>query len=417
MGPITLFDKSFLQSLSVDESVWFDHFFLANICPLFYVETLADLEKSNIKGRTPEDEVAIIADKFPEMHGTPNAYHVDLCVGNLMGHTVPMTGQIPLSGGRIVKTNGKTGAIYDSSPVTEAFKRWLKHDFLEVERRYAKVWRETLSYVYLDEFARRFQTLNFTCKSIEDAKTAAKKLINESYIPVNIMRCILQFIGIPWDKNEEIFAGWRSTGFVKSLEQYAPYAGYVLTIELFFQIALASGLISSERPSNRVDIAYLFYLPFCMMFVSSDKLHKRCAPLFLRNNQEFLWGPDLKQDLAKLNQYYTQLPDSTKNRGVLSFGPNPPEEGEFLTTQLWDRHFPNWRQKNKNSDATSESSNNSKILEQLKKLQNAPTIQQFDGNFDLNNLDMLSIKRTVRKMKGSWWQVPKDLEISNEESQ
>jgi len=389
---------------------------LANICPLFYVETLADLEKRNIKERTPEDEVAIIADKFPEMHGTPNAYHVDLCVGDLMGYTVPMTGQIPLTGGRVVKTNGKTGAIYDSSPVTEAFNRWLNHDFLEVERRYAKTWRETLSYVSLDEVAKRLQTFDFTCKSIEDAKVAAKKLINEGYIPADLMKWTLQFLGIPWDKNEEIFARWRSMSFVQSLDQYAPYAGHVLTIELFFQIALASSLISSERPSNRVDIAYLFYLPFCMIFVSSDRLHRRCAPLFLRNNQEFVWGPDLKQDLARLNQHYKQLPDSTKDKGIISFGGNPPEEGKFLTTQLWDRHFSNWRQKGKTHTSTSGSTDNSKILEQLKKLHKAPTIQQLNGNFDLNNLDMLSIKRRVRKKKGSWWQVPKDLEISNEES-
>ena len=64
MGPITLFDKSFLQSLSTDESVWFDHFFITNICPMFYVETLADLDKSVREGRTPEREVEIIASKF-----------------------------------------------------------------------------------------------------------------------------------------------------------------------------------------------------------------------------------------------------------------------------------------------------------------------------------------------------------------
>ncbi len=45
MGPILLFDKSFLQSLTVDEAVWFDHFFLTNVCPVFYVETLADLKE------------------------------------------------------------------------------------------------------------------------------------------------------------------------------------------------------------------------------------------------------------------------------------------------------------------------------------------------------------------------------------
>lgn len=50
MGPIALFDKSFLQSLTVDESVWFDHFFLPVVSPLFFVETLADLAKQRKDG-------------------------------------------------------------------------------------------------------------------------------------------------------------------------------------------------------------------------------------------------------------------------------------------------------------------------------------------------------------------------------
>ena len=66
MGPTILFDKSFLQSLSLDEAVIFDHFFIALICPMFYVETLADLGKSVRPGRTPEDEVRIIAGSAPK---------------------------------------------------------------------------------------------------------------------------------------------------------------------------------------------------------------------------------------------------------------------------------------------------------------------------------------------------------------
>jgi hypothetical protein len=61
MGPITLFDKSFLQSLSLDEAVFFDHYFLSNICPLLFIETLADLDKGVREGRTPEEEVSIIS--------------------------------------------------------------------------------------------------------------------------------------------------------------------------------------------------------------------------------------------------------------------------------------------------------------------------------------------------------------------
>ena len=165
MGPITLFDKSFLQSLSLDESVWFDHFFLSNVCPLFYVETLADLEKSVRNGRTPEQEVRIIADKFPEMHGTPNAFHLDMCIANLMRNPVPMTGQIPIAGGHFVKVDGKTGTVFKKTPEADAFSRWQRQEFIEVERLYARIWRMALSTLDLDEVAKGFKSSGIDGKS------------------------------------------------------------------------------------------------------------------------------------------------------------------------------------------------------------------------------------------------------------
>jgi hypothetical protein len=72
MGPMVLFDKSFLQSISTDEAVWFDHFFLPIVCPVFYVETLGNLAKESVK-RTPEEIVRDIANKFPEWGGSRDA--------------------------------------------------------------------------------------------------------------------------------------------------------------------------------------------------------------------------------------------------------------------------------------------------------------------------------------------------------
>jgi len=145
LGPITLFDKSFLQSLSLDESVWFDHFFYSVICPIFYVETLADLEKALRNGRTPEQEVGYIADKSPEFHLNPCSYHQALCIGNLMGFDVPMNGQIPVTGGRYVKSDeGKRGVVFEHSPEAQAFSRWQEGKFLELEREFAKVWRRSV---------------------------------------------------------------------------------------------------------------------------------------------------------------------------------------------------------------------------------------------------------------------------------
>ena len=91
----------------------------------------------------------------------------------------------------------------------------------------------------------------------------------------------------------------------------------------FGYMTLASKLISHERSSNRLDIAYLFYLPFCMMFVSTDRLHQRCAPLFLRPDQEFVWGPDLKANLRQINEHYLKLPDFAGEEGVLSLTDDP----------------------------------------------------------------------------------------------
>src|SRR3989304_6684887 len=133
LGPISLFDKSFLQSLKLDESVWFDHFFLTNVCPLFYVETLADLEKTSPRVRTAKEEVRIIADKFPQMNSAPCAYHRDLCIDSLLGYDVPMTGQIPLDQAKLVMHEGRPSAIAQESPVAAAFSRWQEGKFLEVE--------------------------------------------------------------------------------------------------------------------------------------------------------------------------------------------------------------------------------------------------------------------------------------------
>ncbi len=414
MGPITLFDKSFLQSLSVDESVWFDHFFLTNVCPLFYIETLADLEKSVRQGKTPEQEVGIIADKFPEMHGSPTPHHVKLCVGNLMGHSIPLTGQIPLAGGRPVELNGKRGFVFERSPEAKAFTRWQNREYLEIERLYAKAWRATLSDLDLDEFAKHFRALGIdqsSCRSLNQAKALAEKLVTVEYVPIELMKLILLFLGIPWESNVQIFEGWRKASF-PALAGYAPYAAHVLTVEMFFHIALASHLLSTDRPSNYIDIAYLFYLPFCMLFVSSDHFHRRCAPAFLRNDQEFVWGLDLKADLSKLNQHYAQLPNSTKAEGIMSFASTPPQKGDFLVAQLWDRHLPNWRKQKQHPPEQEKSLDKSNLLKQIKKMTDAPTVPLKQVDFSTKKMNMLTIKRRVHKRKGSWYQVPKDLHAS-----
>jgi len=194
--PVALFDKSFLQSLSLDESVWFNHFFQVNICPLFYVETLADLDKHFINGkRDPEREVKIIAKKFPDQ-GRPSAYHGQLALGNLLGRPINMDGAIPLLYGQLVPVGQHVSAIYKSSPESEAFRRWVEGKFFEVERRYAKIWRQKTQQLDLRLFSEIPILASVdveSCRTLREAKTLAEAFVSSNENAINCMNLILRY--------------------------------------------------------------------------------------------------------------------------------------------------------------------------------------------------------------------------------
>ena len=123
MGPIALFDKSFLQMLNSDEAALFDALFSANICPIFYTEVLADLDKEPPRGRSAERIVADIARKTPVMHSTPNVLHASLCLSELQGHGIEMRRVPARPGGVPVRHEGKLGIVYDEADELKAFNR------------------------------------------------------------------------------------------------------------------------------------------------------------------------------------------------------------------------------------------------------------------------------------------------------
>lgn len=412
MGPVALFDKSFLQSLAVDECVWFDHFFLPVVCPLFFVETLADLSKRERPGasRTPEDIVRIIADKTPVMSGAPCVHHSQLCIANLLGHEAPRLGQVPLAGGRPVRSaDGKPGVVFKNSPEAEAFSRWQRGQFHELERDFASSWRAMLADLNLHEVASKMRALGITpknCKTIEQAHGLAASFVNARFAPTQQLALLSSFVQIPQNLWGPIEQRWSDAGF-PSLAQHAPYAGYVLKVELFFQIALAANLISSDRASNRADIAYLFYLPFCHVFVSGDKLHQRCAPAFLTKRQDFVWGPDLKADIARINRELSTLSEEARQVGLHKLAPRPPGDPSGLVASLWRKHAPN-AETSSEPKAPKSAEAERKLVEHLNSFTKAPTAPDVAG-LPADELESLSIERLVPAKRGGWWLIPKDV--------
>lgn len=411
MSPVALFDKSFLQSLSIDESVWFDKFFIPNISPLFYVETLADLDKEMSRGRTAEQVVGNIAEKTPQLSGAPNVHHSELLLANLMGQPISMTNRPIVAGGRPVQSGGKKGVNIDISPEAKAFNRWQDGEYQEIEREFARAWRANIKSLTFERSAIYAKKLGIDislCKNMHDAFSAASQIVSSSAKPYELIAFIVQSLGIPREYHQELVGRYQVSSF-PPLTHYAPYAAHVIKVEVFFHICVSRGLISSDRPSNKIDIAYLHYFPFCNVFISGDKLHRSTAQYFLGKYQKFVWGPDLKADLRKLNDYYLKLPQETKDRGVISFAGAPPTDENFLTAELWDVLGTSWRSKESENIAPLSEEANENLLKHIKGFTDAPTLP-FDQMPDpTEDLDSLSIQRSIRRKRGSWYQVPKDL--------
>ena len=213
------------------------------------------------------------------------------------------------------------------------------------------------------------------------------------------------FFHIPPHLHPRISERWRYST-ERPFPEFAPYAAFVLTLEIFFRIAVASNLIAAERVSNRTDITYLFYLPFCTLFVSSDNLHRRCDPLFLRSNQEFVWGSDLKAALKKINEHFLQLPEHEREKGISRFASVPPAGN--LVSDLWGRHLrAGYRAE---PPAKLDPEKEAELVRRFKEFSKQPTLDA-----PASDDEMISIKRRVRRKRGSWWQVPKDMPTPKED--
>ncbi len=415
-GPILIFDKSTLQALNPDQAHWMDNFFMSNITPLFYIETLADLEKEVRAGKTSEQVVGEIAYKSPDMQAYPNVHHLTLIWGELMGKgKIEMIGFPILGGGQPVTLGGATGIIYKQSPEEEAFNRWQNGEFLELERGMAKRWRRELESIDLKAMAASFKGIHERAgkpQELADIKALAEAIVDGPDQEA-VLRMALELTIGYGDWGEQIIGRWNTLGRPR-IRDYAPYVTHVLTVDLFFYLGMAASQIGSDRKSNKADIAYLYYLPFCMVFTSRDDLQVRSAPLFLRADQSFVHGDDLKADLKQLDQYYDALPEEEKKKGVFSFAAYPPNDDSYLVTQLWKKHMKppdgSEQRKPKYEGKTvyvpPAGSNPKEIIKALDDFEANAFPLAPETSVAMDEAAIVQFSRFVRRTKGKWIRIP-----------
>ena len=90
MGPILILDKSTLQSLSDDELIFLNKYFILNIPPVLVIEIWGDLAKPDKQGSISRDQVQRLSQKVYRGSSAINAHFSQCLIGSLLGKRVPI---------------------------------------------------------------------------------------------------------------------------------------------------------------------------------------------------------------------------------------------------------------------------------------------------------------------------------------
>jgi hypothetical protein len=236
-------------------------------------------------------------------HVTPIGFR-KAALASLYGFQIPMTGQVPIDTAQpnVSMTADGNGMIIDRTPVQEMWDRWSVGNFDIEEHEFSAKWRANIAAVNLPtieagwkEFAEVYLE---EARSLKDVSVIVQREIVDNFSHPQQQRFLWLVLQLLEVKPHEVKPTIQlfEAGLIPRLKDYAPYASFLGRICLVFLGGLGRGLVG-RRPTNFIDLQYAFYSPFCMLFASSDKFHRELWPL--AEQSRFIWGPDLKNDLAK----------------------------------------------------------------------------------------------------------------------
>jgi hypothetical protein len=128
-----------------------------------------------------------------------------------------------------VERDGKKGVVFDESPEANAFSRWRRGEFLEIERGMAKEWRAQLSALDLPAMAKGFRELGLDktkCKTLVEARALAKEVVDGEGNPFAKIALVFAVLGVPRHIQRSIMERWSIAG-------YRPLARYAEVVPLF----------------------------------------------------------------------------------------------------------------------------------------------------------------------------------------
>jgi hypothetical protein len=152
IGPLLIFDKSFLQMLNREEVSELSLHFKFVGTPTLIGEIIADLKLEPSKRALPSEVVQALSRKMQKAHGLQPASYRKLALANLYAHEISMIGQVPVDGAapNVRMIDGGRGLLYDSTPERMLWERWANGEFSTEDELTATTWRNGIDRIDLD---------------------------------------------------------------------------------------------------------------------------------------------------------------------------------------------------------------------------------------------------------------------------
>jgi hypothetical protein len=344
MGPVALLDKSAFQALSHREHLWLERYYFQNLAPVLVLELVGDLTKSYKDGRAPKEKAAELARKFLGSGPPVNVDYHRLMLQSLLGGNVPMQGKIIPDGAVTAPLpEGGYGMLVDVTSLNETIMRLQDGRTTELDELQSKLWRLVASGLNLNplkEFINSKRIIVPRARDLAEALVVARGVADTGSLQVVWLQWLLGLFPFAEGAKAEILARWRTQGI--ALRTFAPYAHYCLCALLTLFVAWRDNLVRWQ-PTNLLDLQYLYYLPFCEVFSSDDRLHRALAPLLLQGNQEFLELKALKSSLRAIGDFFDGVPEDLRQAVNAVLGGYPPPRTGCSVYGSWLRRVGPWK--------------------------------------------------------------------------
>jgi hypothetical protein len=333
MGPTLLLDKSAFQALSQGEMLKISKYFHLNLVDILLWEIMGDFLKQT-KTTSSRNEASILADKVSLIDANQNVNYIHLLVENLLGSYVTMDGRPIVTPDTITQlANGQTGAFIDYTRFCDMIHRWQQDNFTKEDIAIANIWQD----VKTDCKAKANNYLHLLtanhivfpkCTDINDMKLEVDKLLRNPNIQLTFLDMLLSYQGV--DSRRKHLIKKRIKQHPYPLQKAAPYAFYCMRVFAFFLGSCKHDLLVEKKPDDRIDLEYLFYLPFCEVFSSNDNFHKTLVPQLITDAQVFVSGSELKKGILDID-----IPPIQKETMNSKCVPIPPMAKHSLIRDIW----------------------------------------------------------------------------------